>query len=150
MEKIGQTHIDDLKLNDNSDFDLDLKFGQEYEQKLETSLQTPNLSANQRKMVNDQLNKVKNKRIFGAGLDVMEFEPIERNNELMKFENVILTPHSLCWTEECFDAIASEAISKCKYGYNFIPFSCFPKIVINKNASSTYVQNSWIPTFKTN
>lgn len=59
----------------------------------------------------DLINCLKNKRIFGAGLDVMEFEPIERNNELMKFENVILTPHSLCWTEECFDAIASEAIS---------------------------------------
>ena len=34
MEKIGQTHIDDLKLNDNSDFDLDLKFGQAHERKI--------------------------------------------------------------------------------------------------------------------
>ncbi len=34
MEKIGQTHIDDLKLNDNSDFDLDLKFGKAHERKI--------------------------------------------------------------------------------------------------------------------
>ena len=34
MEKIGQTHIDDLKLNDNSDFDLDLKFGKTHERKI--------------------------------------------------------------------------------------------------------------------
>ena len=30
METTGQTHIDDLKLNDNSDFDLDLKFGKKF------------------------------------------------------------------------------------------------------------------------
>tara|TARA_R100000697_G_scaffold62609_1_gene75548 strand:+ start:3456 stop:3878 length:423 start_codon:yes stop_codon:yes gene_type:complete len=34
LEKIGQTHIDDLKLNDNSDFDLDLKFGKAHERKI--------------------------------------------------------------------------------------------------------------------
>tara|TARA_Y100000592_G_scaffold86287_1_gene139423 strand:- start:1587 stop:2009 length:423 start_codon:yes stop_codon:yes gene_type:complete len=34
LEKIGQTHIDDLKLNDNSDFDLDLKFGKTHERKI--------------------------------------------------------------------------------------------------------------------
>ncbi len=34
MEKIGQIHIDDLKLNDNSDFDLDLKFGKAHERKI--------------------------------------------------------------------------------------------------------------------
>ena len=34
MEIIGQKLIDDLKLNDNSDFDLDLKFGQAHERKI--------------------------------------------------------------------------------------------------------------------
>lgn len=34
MEIIGQTHINDLKLNDNSDFDLDLKFGKAHERKI--------------------------------------------------------------------------------------------------------------------
>lgn len=34
MEIIGQKLIDDLKLNDNSDFDLDLKFGKTHERKI--------------------------------------------------------------------------------------------------------------------
>ena len=34
LETTGQTHIDDLKLNDNSDFDLDLKFGKSHERKI--------------------------------------------------------------------------------------------------------------------
>tara|TARA_R100000234_G_scaffold115501_1_gene91570 strand:+ start:633 stop:1055 length:423 start_codon:yes stop_codon:yes gene_type:complete len=34
LEIIGQKLIDDLKLNDNSDFDLDLKFGQAHERKI--------------------------------------------------------------------------------------------------------------------
>lgn len=59
----------------------------------------------------DLINCLKNNKIYGVGLDVMDVEPIKRDNELMNFENVILTPHSLCWTEECFDSIATEAIS---------------------------------------
>ncbi len=34
METTGQKLIDDLKLNDNSDFDLDLKFGKAHERKI--------------------------------------------------------------------------------------------------------------------
>ena len=50
-------------------------------------------------------------KIAGAGLDVMTNEPVEENNELLKLKNTILTPHSLCWTDECFDSIATEAIT---------------------------------------
>jgi D-3-phosphoglycerate dehydrogenase len=41
-------------------------------------------------------------RIRGAGLDVFEHEPIEPNNPLLTMENVILTSHSIGWTEELF------------------------------------------------
>ena len=41
----------------------------------------------------------------------MTNEPIEEDNELINLKNTILTPHSLCWTDECFNAIATEAIS---------------------------------------
>ena len=50
-------------------------------------------------------------KIAGAGLDVMSNEPIEKNNDLINLKNTILTPHSLCWTDECFNSIAKEAIS---------------------------------------
>jgi phosphoglycerate dehydrogenase-like enzyme len=40
--------------------------------------------------------------IAGAALDVFEKEPIETNSPLLKMENVILTSHSVGWTEELF------------------------------------------------
>jgi phosphoglycerate dehydrogenase-like enzyme len=40
--------------------------------------------------------------IAGAGLDVFEKEPLETDSPLLKMENVILTSHSVGWTEELF------------------------------------------------
>jgi D-3-phosphoglycerate dehydrogenase len=48
--------------------------------------------------------------IAGAGLDVFEQEPIQTDNPLLKMQQVLLTPHSLCWTDECFDHIAREGL----------------------------------------
>ena len=49
-------------------------------------------------------------RIAGAGLDVTEREPIEQDSPLLGMENVIITPHALCWTDECFGDIAATAL----------------------------------------
>ena len=50
------------------------------------------------------------RRIAGAGLDVFEQEPVDPQNPLLGMENVIVTPHALCWTDECFHAIASAGL----------------------------------------
>ena len=53
---------------------------------------------------------LRNGTIAGAGLDVFEQEPVAPDNPLLTMDNVLVTPHALCWTDECFDAIAREGL----------------------------------------
>ena len=39
-----------------------------------------------------------------------EQEPLDPASPLTAMDNVILTPHSLCWTDECFEDIARTAL----------------------------------------
>ena len=48
--------------------------------------------------------------IAGAGLDVFEQEPVDPGNPLLRMDQVIVTPHALCWTDECFAGIASSGL----------------------------------------
>jgi phosphoglycerate dehydrogenase-like enzyme len=50
------------------------------------------------------------RRIAGAGIDVFEQEPVDPANPLLWLDNVIVTPHALCWTDECFHDIASTGL----------------------------------------
>jgi len=50
------------------------------------------------------------RQIAGAGLDVFADEPSDAADPLFGLDNVIVTPHALCWTDQCFAEIGAADI----------------------------------------
>ena len=57
------------------------------------------------------INALQRRLIAGAALDVFEHEPVDNGNPLLAMDNVIVTPHSLCWTDECFHNMATTGLA---------------------------------------
>jgi len=53
---------------------------------------------------------LKERKIRGAALDVFEKEPVPGDEPLLKLDDVILTPHTVCWTDECFRRMGESAV----------------------------------------
>jgi D-3-phosphoglycerate dehydrogenase len=58
----------------------------------------------------DLIEALRNGSIAGAGIDVFEREPPDPENPLFQLENVLLAPHAVCWTDECFQTIGETAV----------------------------------------
>jgi phosphoglycerate dehydrogenase-like enzyme len=71
---------------------------------------------------------LKDGAIAGAALDVFEQEPTPGDNAILKLPNVIATPHSICWTDECFRMIAESVFTSVVDVAN----GRVPKYVVNR------------------
>lgn len=67
-------------------------------------------------------------RISGAGLDVLEKEPPDPHNPLLKMENVILSPHVAFYSEESIRELKRRAAE----GVSAVLLGKWPKAVVNK------------------
>ena len=68
------------------------------------------------------------RRIAGAGLDVLEKEPPDLDDPILQLDNVVLAPHALCWTDQCFagnGAADVRAVLDVKAGRE-------PRVVVNR------------------
>jgi phosphoglycerate dehydrogenase-like enzyme len=52
---------------------------------------------------------LKNRRIAGAALDCFTQEPVTAPHRFAEFDNVLLAPHSIAWTDELFRDIGQAA-----------------------------------------
>jgi phosphoglycerate dehydrogenase-like enzyme len=67
-------------------------------------------------------------RIAGAGIDVFEQEPVSPDNPLLKLDNIIVTPHHICLTDECIDTVAASVFGACRD----LAKARVPKYVVNQ------------------
>ena len=80
------------------------------------------------------------KTIAGAALDVFEQEPPARDNPLLSMDRVIVTPHSLCWTDQCFAGLGGSAIQSIVD----VATRRSPKYVVDRRALDHPRINEWL------
>ena len=81
-------------------------------------------------------------QIAGAALDVFEHEPVYSGNPLLTMDNVIVTPHSLCWTDECFHNMATTGLGSIVDALA----GRRPRFIVNPDVLAHPAVRDWLPT----
>src|SRR3954452_11203630 len=76
---------------------------------------------------------LRDRRIAGAGLDVFEQEPVDPDDPILTLQNVVVTPHALCWTDEC-ERIMGESVLR---SIQEVAAGKVPTNVVNREAADT-------------
>jgi phosphoglycerate dehydrogenase-like enzyme len=76
---------------------------------------------------------LRERRIAGAALDVFAEEPVDPNDPILTLDNVIVTPHALCWTDEC-NRIMGESVLR---SIQDVAAGRVPANVVNRDAIDT-------------
>ena len=79
--------------------------------------------------------------IAGAAVDVFETEPVNADNPLLAMDNVIVTPHSLCWTDECFHNMAVTGLSSIVDAQS----GRRPQFIVNREVLDHPRVRAWLP-----
>jgi phosphoglycerate dehydrogenase-like enzyme len=61
------------------------------------------------------LEALESKKIFAYGADVVEGEPITQDHPLLKFSNVLITPHTSAYTYECLQGMGDKVVSDVEF-----------------------------------
>jgi len=84
--------------------------------------------------------------IAGAGLDVFEKEPINPEDPLLSLDNIIVSPHGLGWTDECFTSIGRNAVAAiCRLATGRLP-----EFIVNHEAARHVSLREKLRTFASN
>jgi len=92
---------------------------------------------------------LQNNCIAGAGLDVFEVEPTDPADPLFTLDNVIVTPHALCWTDQCFAGIGAadvRAVLDVQQGQ--VPIGVVNREVLNRDGFNAKLRG-YAETFHT-
>ena len=67
-------------------------------------------------------------RIAGAGIDVFEQEPTPQDSPLLELDNIVVTPHHICLTDECIATVAASVFNACRD----LAYGRVPRNVVNQ------------------
>jgi D-3-phosphoglycerate dehydrogenase len=85
------------------------------------------------------IGALQSRRIAGAALDVFEQEPTSPDNPLLALDNVILSPHTLCYTDEALRLMAEGAFRAVRDFFHHR----VPNKIINTELLATPALRKW-------